>query len=190
MYNVNEELWPQVIYLINNFFIPVAYTKGRDIYPDRVTFARSRVPECIFEIEKTKNIEYFTLNARSVERSSKAILKTREIVEKVLTDSLFSNEMLNFEKNDDIKKDYTKLFDYVQKKLMTSQVKDYEKLNDFILQVYKKLDINDAIKVASLRESSILRCITNNLISEEYGKEQIELFPNSTLKLQSLYNIK
>lgn len=182
MYKVNENIWPQLMYLINNMFIPVCYTNGRDIYPDRVTFARSRKANEIFEPEKVKDVEYFTLNARSLEKSKKVILAKREIIEKVVTDSLFINEVLNFDRV--IKQDYTKLFDYVQKKLTTTETTDYNALNNFIVSAYKKLEPSDAMKIASFREYAIKKCLKNNMISEEFARKSIEELPNSSLKLQ------
>ena len=191
LFKVNQNIWQELIYLINNFFSPLVYTKGRDIYTDRVTLVRSKEAEKIFEPQATKNVEYFTLNARSKEMSKSAILQKREIVEKVVTDSIFANEMLNSNKEDESEIfDYIPLFDYVQKTLSASTICDYEKLNNFIVEAYKKLDLDDAIRVASFRESAILKCVQYNLISQEFAEQEIGKFPNSTLKLQANLKVK
>ena len=189
-FNVNEDIWQELMYYINNFYDVVAYTKGRDIYPDRVTLSRNKEAEQILNNMGGKNIEYVTLNARSREKSPKAIKEKRLIAEKVITDSIFANRVFNFDKEDKNKKDYSKLFDYVKSRLTISDAVDFEKLNDFILNAYKKLYMPDALKVASFRESVIDKCVRNGLFSEEFASEQKAKFPNSSIKLQSLYNVK
>jgi len=188
-YKVKEFNWPLMMYLINNFFTPLVFTNGRDLYPDRVTFARNREAQFIFDCKGSKNIEYYTLNAISEETSKVKILKVREIAERVITDSLFINDVFNLNKQNQDVHNYTKLFDYVHNTLASTQTTDYNKLNAFILEAYKKLDLDDALKVASFRENAINVCLKYNLISEDYANEQKDLFPNSTLKLQSRYNM-
>ena len=70
------------------------------------------------------------------------------------------------------------------------RVTNYEKLNEFILNAYKKLSLQDALKVASFRESVIDKCFTNGLISAEFAEQQKELFPNSSIKLEALFKVK
>lgn len=189
-YNVNEDIWQELMYYINNFYDVVAYTKGRDVYPDRVTLSRNKEANHVLTDNGGKNIEYVTLNARSREKGVKAIKEKRLIAERVITDSIFVNNMFNYDKKEEDKKDYSKLFDYVKSKLTVSDVVDFEKLNGFILNVYKKLYISDALKVASFRESAIDKCVRNGLISEEFGNIQKELFPNSSIRLQAIFNVK
>ena len=185
MFKVNENIWQELIYLINNFFLPLTYTKGRDVYTDRVTLVRSKRPEFIFDPMGTKDVEYVTLNARSKETSKSAILQKREIIERVVTDSLFVNQCFNQENQREEYHDYLPLFDYVQKALTTSKIYDFEKLNDFILEAYKRLDIDHAILFASFRENAINKCLKNGFFSAEFAMKEINKFPNSTLKLQA-----
>lgn len=190
LFKVNENIWQELIYLINNFFFPCAYTKGRDVYPDRVTLVRSKDANFLFDPTDTKQVEYFILNARSKETNKTEILHKREVVERVVTDSLFVNQGFNQENQRGEYHDYASLFDYVQKVLTTSEICDYQKLNNFILEAYKKLDIDDAIKFASFRENAINKCLRNGFFSAEFAEEQINKFPNSTLKLQANLKIK
>jgi len=178
-YKVNENKWQELIYFINNFFKPVAYTCGRGVYPDRITMVRGKSYfECL---APEKDVEFYTFNARSTEMSSVVVLKIRELVEKYITDPHFMNETLNIGNKQ--RKDYTKLFDYVQKSLLKSKIVDFEKINDFIVKAFKKLEPKDLLKITQFRESAIDICIKEEFFSEQFGKEQKELLPNSLLRL-------
>ena len=185
-YKVNEDIWQELMYYINNLYDVAVYTKGRDIYPDRVTFARNLEADQVLEDKGGKNIEYVTLNARSREKSLRAIKERRVRAERVITDSIFVNNMFNSGKSESEKKDYSALFDYVKSRLTVVETANFEKLNAFILNAYKKLSLQDALKVASFRECAINKCVNNGLISEEFAKAQKELFPNSSIKLQAM----
>ena len=185
-YKVNEDLWQELMYYINNLYDVAVYTKGRDIYPDRVTFARNLDADQVLQSKGGKNIEYVTLNARSREKSLRAIKERRIRAEKIITDSIFVNNMLNCDKTENEKQDYSALFDYVKSRLTVVETSNFEKLNAFILNAYKKLSLQDALKIASFRESVINKCVSNGLISEEFAKKQKELLPNSSIKLQAM----
>ena len=190
-FKVNESLWQELMYYTNNLFYVKEYKHGRDIYPDRVVLSRNRDFDKILDNFDNKNEEYVTLNARSQERSPIAIKAKRKIAEKVITDSIFANNMFNAGKSDSEKQNYIALFEYVKKVLTKNErVTNYEKLNEFILNAYKKLSLQDALKVASFRESVIDKCFTNGLISAEFAEQQKELFPNSSIKLEALFKVK
>ena len=178
-YKVNENKWEELIYLINNFYVPVKYTYGKGVYPDRVTFMRSKNAEQLFE--PSKDVEFFILNARSNENSNLAIRHSRELVEDKITNSYFMNDALNY--NNKQLHNYTKLFDYIQDKLVNSKTTNFESLNDFIIKAYKSLDAKDALKIAQFREFALKFCVQEQYISDEYASREINKLPNSLMKL-------
>lgn len=183
-YKVSENKWQELMYFINNFYTPIQYTNGRGVYPDRVTLARGRTIEGCLSFEG--DLEFSILNARANE-STLASLKMREIVERVVRDSSFINNVLNH--GNSIRNDYLHLFDKVGYKLEKSKTTDYKQLNDFLLKVYYKLDAKDALKIASFREYAIDKCVEQNLFSAEFGNKQKSLLPNSLVKLSTNFDI-
>lgn len=179
VYKVNEEKWQELLYLINNFYKPVKYTCGKGLYPDRVTFARSLVEEELFEPQK--DIEFFTMNARSVEKSRLLLLKTRQIIENRITDPYFMNMSINC--NNKGPRNYIKLFEYVQSSLVNSVITNFKAINDFCLKVFKTLDAKDALKVARFREDALTYCVQEGYVSEEFAKENMAKLPNSLMQL-------
>lgn len=183
-YKVSENKWQELMYFINNFYTPIQYTNGRGVYPDRVTLARGRsVENCL---GFGGDLEFAILNARA-EESNLASLKLREIIERVVRDSVFMNNLLN-EGNKD-RHDYQPLFVKVGYKLEESKTTDYKKLNDFLLKAYYRLEPKDALKIASFREEAIDKCVEQNLISAEFGEKQKSLFPNSLVKLSTNFDV-
>lgn len=180
-FKVNEEKWQELMYFVNNFFKPIAYTSGRGLYPDRITLARGRsYRECL---APDKNVEFYTFNARSAEYSAIAVMKIRELVEKIITDPHFMNETLNV--GNKVRKNYTKLFEYIQSMLMRTKIVDFAQINDFIIKAFKKLEPKDLLKITQFRERCIDICVNENFFSEEFGKEQKDLLPNSLIRLST-----
>lgn len=178
-YKVNENKWQELMYLINNFYKPVKYTSGKGLYPDRVTFVRSNTESEIFE--PNKDVEFFIMNARSVEDSSLKIRKSREVVESKITDPYFMDESLNIGNRE--KHNYIKLFEYVQATLINSRTTDYKQINTFITKAFRHLNDKDALKIARFREDALEFCVSEGYISREFAKEQMEALPNSLMRL-------
>ena len=178
-YKVNENRWEELMYLINNFYKPIKYTCGKGLYPDRVTFVRSLSEDAVFEPKK--DVEFFTMNARSVEDSSLLIRKTREMVESKVTDAYFMNGALNYGNKQN--NNYMRLFEYVQSKLANSKTTDYKVINKFLTTAYKNLQDKDALKVARFREEALEFCVNQGYISEEFADKNMKELPNSLMKL-------
>ena len=178
-YKVNENKWEELMYLINNFYKPIKYTCGKGLYPDRVTFVRSLNEESVFEPKR--EVEFFTMNARSVEDSTLLIRKTREVVESKVTDPYFMDEALNYGNNKS--NSYLKLFEYVRNALVNSKTINFLKINSFLTSAYKNLHGKDALKVATFREEALEFCVKEGYVSQEYANQKMKELPNSLMKL-------
>lgn len=178
-YKVNENKWEELMYLINNFYKPIKYTCGKGLYPDRVTFVRSLSEESVFEPKK--DVEFFTMNARSVEDSALLIRKTREVVENKVTDPYFMDGALNYGNSKN--HSYMKLFEYVRNALANSKTTNFLKINAFLTSAYKNLQGKDALKVATFREEALEFCVKEGYVSEEFANKKMSELPNSLMRL-------
>ncbi len=181
MYKINAEKWQEIAYYINNFFLPVQYTNGRGIYPDRLTLVRSKNLDTMFY--EDKDMEFAIVNARALDSTHKVQL-SREILEKYLRNPILINEIINV--GNDVQNDYTGLFEKVANSLKRAKTTDFDKLNRFVIAAYKLLEPKDALKIAGFREYAFNICIKEELMDEDFCKEQIALLPNSLVALSGL----
>ena len=166
MFKINAEKWHEIVYYINNFYLPVQYTNGRGIYPDRLSLSRSRTNPLSID---AKDLDFAIVNARALDSRQK-ILITRESVENFLRNPALCNSIVN---NGEIVIDYTGLLHKVAIALIKSHTTDFEKLNDFIISIYKKFNKIHLSRIVEFRNKALTLCIEQGLMSQEFCEEQM-----------------
>ena len=181
MYKVNTDKWQEIVYYINNFFLPIQYTNGRGVYPDRLTLVRSKNLDTMFY--EDKDMEFAIVNARATDSTHKICI-AREMIEKYTRNPTLINSIFNA--GNENENNYIGLFEKVAGSLEKSKTTDFEKLNKFIIAAYRLLEPKDALKIAGFREYALEICIKENIMDEKFCREQIELLPNSLVYLSGL----
>ena len=172
MTKVNPANWPQLDFLINNFYEIVEYKRGRGVYGDRVILKRQKHAEAIFG-EPQKLCEFYYLDANAVKELPRTILEKIKIVTRVVTTPEDMNVLTNFNTSKVNPIEWA-----IENKhaLIDINSTDFEVLNNILIERYKMLDNEFLLKLNNHRERQyFLSSIDEfNFITKEYAEEQLK----------------
>lgn len=172
MSKLNEQNWPQLDFLINNFFEIVEYKRGRGIYGDRIILKRYKNPESVFGTP-TKLCDFYYLDANAVKELPMTInLRIQNIV-KMVTSPENMNILCNFEVQEGVEP--TEWAISTQKELEQAKTLDFKVLNDILIERYKLLDGGFISKLNKHRQKQYFLAGSSgfDLISTAYADQQI-----------------
>ena len=172
MTKVNPANWPQLDFLINNFYEIVEYKRGRGVYGDRVILKRQKHAEAIFG-EPQKLCEFYYLDANAVKELSRTILEKIKIVTRVVTTPEDMNVLTNFNTSKVNPIEWA-----IENKhaLIDINSTDFEVLNNILIERYKMLDNEFLLKLNNHRERQYFLASSDefNFITKEYAEEQLK----------------
>lgn len=172
MTKVNPANWPQLDFLINNFYEIVEYKRGRGVYGDRVILKRQKHAEAIFG-EPQKLCEFYYLDANAVKELPRTILEKIKIVTRVVTTPEDMNVLTNFNTSKVNPIEWA-----IENKhaLIDINSTDFEVLNNILIERYKMLDNDFLLKLNNHRERQYFLASSDefNFITKEYAEEQLK----------------
>lgn len=173
MARVNEQNWPQLDFLINNFYEIVEYKRGRGIYGDRVVLRRPRHSTAIFG-EPEKLFEFYYMDANAVKELPRTVLEKINIITRFVTTPEDMNVLCDFKNGGFIEPSTWAL----ETKTAIKQAKtlDFDKLNKLLIERYKLLDENFLQKLKEHRQKQYFLASSEelNFIPKEYVEQKLK----------------
>lgn len=172
MTKVNVQNWPQLDFLINNFYEIVEYKRGRGVYGDRVILKRPKNAKSIFG-ETDRLFEFYYMDANAVKELPRTVLEKIKIITRLVCSPEDMNILCEFDVSNNIEPSEWAV--QTQTALFDSKTIDFQQLNNILLEQYKKLDSNFLSKLNKHRQKQYFLASSNqfNFITKEYAEERI-----------------
>lgn len=163
---------------------------GKGLYGNRVSLMRDKNPANLYGGDaQFKSSDFHIIEGIKALEIPQTILLTRKKIEKFFTNKedmldFLENYKTEFVSSEDFDKVVDNWYNGVSKKLLVSNVLDFEVLNNFIIKkIILLLPISTQIDIANFRKKQILILLTQQIIPEDFAQKQIELLPTSQEKL-------
>lgn len=169
---VNVANFPELDFLINNFYEIVEFKRGRGIYGDRVILERPKRPECIFG-ERDRFLEFYYLNANAVKDLPRTVLEKINIIKRIVANPENMNVLCDFVGSEQTPIDWATKTSI---ELSSAKTLDYAVLNNILLNRYKLLGSEFLSKLHKHREKQYFLAVEMNLIPKEYALKQLNEF--------------
>ncbi len=173
MAKVHAQNWPQLDFLINNFYEIVEYKRGRGIYGDRVVLRRPRHASAIFG-EPEKLFEFYYMDANAVKELPRTVQEKINVIIRLITSPEEMNVLCNFN-NSGVLDPNTWA---VETKRAFEQAKtlDFAKLNAILLERYKMLDsvFLEKLKAHRQKQYFLVSSAEFDFVSKEYVAEKLK----------------
>lgn len=171
MTKVNIQNWPQLDFLINNFYEIVEYKRGRGVYGDRVVLKRPKTADAIMG-EPNKLYEFYYLDANAVKDLPRTVQEKIRIITRFVTSPEDMNVLCNFVK-DEVEPNEWAL--ELEKQFIDAKTLDFRILNNILVENYKKLDANFVAMLNKHREKQYFLASSEafNFITKDHADEQI-----------------
>lgn len=169
---VNVANFPELDFLINNFYEIVEFKRGRGIYGDRVILERPKKPECIFG-ERDRFLEFYYLNANAVKDLSRTVLEKINIIKRIVVNPENMNVLCDFVGSEQTPIDWATRTSI---ELSSAKTLDYAVLNNILLNRYKLLGSEFLSKLHKHREKQYFLAVEMNLVPKEYALKQLNEF--------------
>ena len=172
MTKVNVQNWPQLDFLLNNFYEIVEYKRGRGVYGDRVVLKRPKNAECI-NGEPGRLYEFYYLDANAVKELPRTIQEKIRFIVRFVISPEDMNVLCDFKTEDGVEPSEWAMD--LKKQLSDAKTLDFKVLNDILLENYKKLDANFISKLNKHRQKQYFLASSEefNFITKEYANDQI-----------------
>lgn len=174
MAKISEVNWPQLDFLINNFYEIVEFKRGRGIYGDRVILQRSKHSTAIFG-DKDKLYEFYYMDAKPVVELPRTILERIKVVTRIVRSPDDMSVLCDF-KGENESNPINWAVD-TTRQIVDAKTLDYTVLNDLLLKRYKLLDVQFISKLNKHREKQYFVASSDNLelIPKEHSNQQLGL---------------
>ncbi len=163
---------------------------GKGLYGNRVSLMRDKNTANLYGGDaQIKSSDFHIIEGIKALEIPQTILLTRKKIEKFFTNKedmldFLENYKTEFVSSEDFDKVVDNWYNGVSKKLLVSNVLDFEVLNNFIIKkIILLLPISTQIDIANFRKKQILILLTQQIIPEDFAQKQIELLPTSQEKL-------
>ncbi len=168
MTKVKEQNWPQLDFLINNFYEIIEFKRGRGIYGDRVALKRPREVEEIFGDTKA-TIDYIYLEANPVKESATFLkMRIQHIVQHVVNPGAM-NILCEF---DNGATDWALATKKAFSEVKIENETIYQQLNDILEERYKQLGGKFLSKLYKHKEKQYFLAKSMGLVPDDYANEQ------------------
>lgn len=172
MTKVNIQNWPQLDFLINNFYEIVEYKRGRGIYGDRVILKRSKKAEAIFG-EPDRLYEFYYMDANAIKELPMTIKEKIRVITRLVVSPEDMNVLCDFDKE-------SKPNDWAietAKAFQQANTLDYKVLNEILIERYKLLDSKFQAKLKKHREKQYFLASSDgfNFVTKDYAAAQMNV---------------
>ena len=167
------------------------FTLGKGVFGPRATCERSKDPAKVYTADDNfKNKDFIIIEAIKPIELISTISNMRQKAESFVTSpecmyDFFMAQEGTFMTEEDAKNCALNWHEKVGKKLLGNpKIYDFAKLNNFVLGsflLYCPLQVS--MTVAKFRQEHLLNCLTQGVISPDFAKRELDLFPYSQEKL-------
>lgn len=174
MTKVNIQNWPQLDFLINNFYEIVEYKRGRGIYGDRVVLKRPKNASAVFGTPE-KLCSFYYMDANAVKELPRTVQEKIDIITNMVCSPVDMNVLCQFVKTGRQGPNEWAL--NLKQALEQAKTQDFEVLNSILIENYKLLDEGFLQKLNEHRKRQYFLATSEefNFITEEYAKQQLSL---------------
>ena len=169
------------------------FISGKGVYGNRVSLVRDKSAKNIFGGDiQFKSSSFHAIEGIKSLEIPQTIFLTRKKLEVFWTKKedildFLDNYKADFVSSEDMEKVADNWYNQVSKKLLVSNILDFDRLNNFVINnMVLLLPISAQMDIAEFRKKQILVLLTQQIISEDFAKEQIDLMPTSQEKLVTL----
>lgn len=180
-------------YAISCGFCFEKFIFGKGVYGNRVSLIRDKMPLNLYETNTTfKTSSFHAVEGIKALELPQTILVIRKKLEEFFTSKENFLEFLEGFKSDFVtEEDREKLADMwftnVSKKLLVSNLTDFQRLNNFLIANFiLYLPMSAQLKIAQFRKEQISALVTLEIVPAEFGKAQLNLMPANQEKLVAL----
>lgn len=166
---------------------------GKGVYGNRVSLMRDKSAKNLFGGDvQFKSSSFHVIEGIKSLEIPQTIFLTRKKLEAFFTRKedildFLDNYKADFVAGEDMEKVADNWYRQVSKKLLVSNISDFDRLNNFIINsIILLLPISAQMDIAEFRKKQILILLTQQIISEDFAKQQIDLMPASQEKLVAL----
>lgn len=166
------------------------FIAGKGLYGNRVSLMRDKSAKNLFGGETDfKSSSFHVIEGIKSLEIPQTIIFTRKKIESFFTKKedmldFLENYKTDFVSSEDMEKVADKWYNFVSKKLLVSNILDFNRLNNFIIgNMILLLPINAQLDIAEFRKKQILILLTQQIISEDFARTQVELMPTAQEKL-------
>lgn len=169
---VNEQNWPQLDFLINNFYEIVEYKRGRGVYGDRVVLKRPLHAKSIVG-ETDRMYEFYYLDANAVKELPRTTLEKIKVICKLVVSPENMNILCDFDNPNGEEPNEWAIT--TAKALADAKTIDFEKLNNVLVERYKLLDSEFLSMLNKHREKQYFLASSDefNFVTKEYADKQM-----------------
>lgn len=177
-------------YAITSGFSFEKFIAGKGLYGNRVSLMRDKNSKNLYGGETSfKSSNFHVIEGIKPLEIPQTILFTRKKLEQFFVKKedileFLENYSTDFVSTEDMEKIAENWFNKVGKKLLITPILDFNKLNIFVVNnMILLLPINAQLDIAEFRKRQILILLTQQIITEDFAKSQIDLMPASQEKL-------
>ena len=189
----NEQAMNHLGYALTCGYAFEKFIFGKGVYGNRVSLLRDKRVVNLFGGENQfKYSSFHVIEGIKPLEIPQTILLTRAKLETFYTKK---EDMLDFLENykqefislEDMEKVADNWYENVSKKLLVSKVLDFNRLNGFLInKIILYLPLSAQMDIAEFRKKQILILLTQQIITEDFARKQVELMPASQDKLVAL----
>lgn len=169
---VNELNWPQLDFLINNFYEIVEYKRGRGVYGDRVVLKRPLHAKSILG-ETDRLYEFYYLDANAVKELPRTTLEKIKVICRLVVSPENMNILCDFDNPNGEEPNEWAIT--TAKAFTDAKTIDFKVLNDLLIERYKLLDSEFLSMLNKHREKQYFLASSSefNFITKEYATNQL-----------------
>ncbi|MBR1925515.1 MAG: hypothetical protein IJ837_01525 [Clostridia bacterium] len=189
----NEQAMNHLGYALTCGYAFEKFVFGKGVYGNRVSLIRDKRVANLFGGENQfKFSSFHVIEGIKPLEIPQTILLTRAKLESFYTKK---EDMLDFLENykqefislEDMEKVADNWYENVSKKLLVSKVIDFNRLNGFLInKIILYLPLVAQMDIAEFRKKQILILLTQQIITEDFARKQVEIMPASQDKLVAL----
>ena len=189
----NEQAMNHLGYALTCGYAFEKFIFGKGVYGNRVSLMRDKRVANLFGGESQfKSSSFHVIEGIKPLEIPQTILLTRTKLESFYTKK---EDILDFLENykqefislEDMEKVADNWYENVSKKLLVSKNLDFFRLNGFVInKMILYLPLVAQMDIAEFRKKQILILLTQQIITEDFARKQIELMPASQDKLIAL----
>jgi len=166
------------------------FISGKGLYGNRVSLMRDKSAKNLFGGDvQFKSSSFHVIEGIKSLEIPQTIFMTRKKLEAFFTKKedildFLENYKTEFVSTEDMEKVVDNWYKQVSKKLLVSNILDFDRLNNFVISsMILLLPISAQMDIAEFRKKQILILLTQQIISEDFAKHQIDLMPTTQDKL-------
>ena len=186
----SEQAMAHLAYAITCGYSYEKFTFGKGVYGNRVSLMRDKEAKNLYSDNATfKSSTFHAVEGIKTLELPQTIIITRKKLESFFTNKenmleFLENYNTDFVTTEDKEKLADTWYNEVSRKLLVSEIIDFNRLNNFIISnIILHLPIAAQLDIARFRKEQIITLVTQKIFPQEFAKRQLMLMPANKEKL-------